>query len=290
MGRDRAMKRLTAQQIAAAALMTALLIGGQVALGMVAGIEIVTVLLLCYAYAFGPVMGMLTAVAFSLLRCFVWGFYPSVIVLYLIYYTLFALLFGLLGNFERWRQRKAAMAAAEGEASGKVGQAPAGGQPPAEAGRTGRERGGKLLVLFTELLFVAVAVPCAGMLGGYIRISSLALSRMQTLSWIILGIDTAGFLAYNFLLLVLGHRRAAGNVRYVISMTVIAAFCTVCFSLLDDVITPLFYGYAADAALAYFYTSFLAMIPQTLCTIVTVSLFFEPLTKIFGYAAKHTAK
>lgn len=282
MGKGRAVKRLTAQQIAAAALMTALLIGGQVALGLVAGIEIVTVLLLCYAYAFGPVMGMLTAIAFSLLRCFVWGFYPSVIVLYLIYYTLFALLFGLLGNFERWRQKKGAEASAAGKADA--------GTPPAGTGSPGRERGGKLLVFFTETLFVAVAVPCAGMLGGYIKISTLALSRMQTLSWIILGIDVAGFLVYNFLLLVLGHRKAAGNVRYVISMTAVAAFCTVCFSLLDDVITPLFYGYAADAALAYFYTSFLAMIPQTLCTIVTVSLFFEPLTKIFGYAAKHMAK
>ena len=41
---------------------------------------------------------MITATCFSLLRCLLFGFYPNIIILYLIYYNLFALLFGTLGK------------------------------------------------------------------------------------------------------------------------------------------------------------------------------------------------
>ena len=35
--------------------------------------------------------------AFSLMRCFIYGFFPNVVILYLVYYNFFALVFGLLG-------------------------------------------------------------------------------------------------------------------------------------------------------------------------------------------------
>ena len=61
----------------------------------------------------------------------------------------------------------------------------------------------------------------------------------------------------------------------------LAAFCTVCFTLLSDVITPLFYGWSMDVAIGYFYTGFFAMVPQTLCAAVSVTLLFYPLERAF---------
>ena len=79
------------------AMCVALLIAGQLALSSVAGIEIVTVMLLCFCYCYGVRHGVAIATTFSLLRCFVFGFQVNVIVLYLIYYNLFAVFFGWLG-------------------------------------------------------------------------------------------------------------------------------------------------------------------------------------------------
>ena len=80
------------------ALMTALLIAAQLALSMVQGVEVVTVLFLSYCMAFGVRRGLVVANAFSLVRCLLFGFFPMAVVLYLVYYNLFALVFGIVGN------------------------------------------------------------------------------------------------------------------------------------------------------------------------------------------------
>ena len=157
--------------VAVTAVFTALLLGAQYALWYVKGVELVTLLLLVFSYRFGVRCGVLSAVAFSLLRCFLFGFFPSVILLYLIYYPLFALLFGLLGR---------------------------------------------------------------------------AFSRR--IDW-----------------------------RIVLVLTAAAVVCTACFTFLDDVITPLFYGYTREAALAYFVASLPTMAVQTVCAAVTVLLLSRPL-------------
>ncbi len=72
------------------------------------------------------------------------------------------------------------------------------------------------------------------------------------------------------------------------ALAALAAFFTVCFTLLDDVLTPLFYGYTWDAALAYFFTGFLAMLPQTVCAAVSVALLFPVLARILGGVRKTT--
>ena len=87
-----------AKEIALLSMMTALLIGGQFALSMIQGVEVETVLLCSFACVFGVKRGMVTATAFSLLRCFIFGFFPSVIILYLVYFNLFALFFGVFKN------------------------------------------------------------------------------------------------------------------------------------------------------------------------------------------------
>ena len=160
--------------IARVAMSVALLIGGQLVLNSITGIEIVTVMMLCLCYCYGVHYGIATATTFSLLRCLVFGFQINVIVLYLVYYNLFALFFGWLG---------------------------------------GRFSGGTSA--FRTLIVVASAV----------------------------------------------------------------AF-TVCFTLLDDVITPLIYGFHRKAALAYFLGSLYAVIPQSVCTLATVTVCFHPLTKV----------
>ena len=80
------------------AMCTALLIGGQLALHAVSGVEVVTVLLLCFCYTYGIKNGVAAALTFSLLRCLIFGFYINVVILYLVYYPLFALFFGWLGS------------------------------------------------------------------------------------------------------------------------------------------------------------------------------------------------
>lgn len=156
------------------AMCVALLIGGQLALTGLSGIEIVTVMLLCFCFCYGIRQGVAIATTFSLVRCLVFGFQINVIVLYLVYYNLFALFFGWLG----------------GRFAGKV--------------------------TFVKTILVIVS----------------------------------------------------------------AAVFTMCFTLLDDIITPLLYGFSRKAAMIYFLQSLYAVIPQTICTVVTVSVCFHPLTGV----------
>lgn len=88
----------SAKEIAFTGITVALLIGGQLVLSMVSGVEIVTALFVVYCIVFGPLRGIFVATAFSLVRCFVFGFMPQVIVLYLIYFNTFAILVGFIGQ------------------------------------------------------------------------------------------------------------------------------------------------------------------------------------------------
>ena len=154
----------------------ALLIGGQMALSGVSGIEIVTVMLLCFCFHYGIRHGIAVATTFSLLRCFFFGFQVNVIVLYLVYYNLFALFFGWLGK--------------------RI---------------TGRISLPKLCVIVAS-----------------------------------------------------------------------AMVFTVLFTMLDNVITPLIFAFHKNAAAVYFAQSLYALVPQTICTAVTVSILFVPLTRILA--------
>ncbi len=165
----------TAKDIALVSVYTALLIGGQFALSGISGVEVVTVLLLAFAYYFGIVRGLFVANAFSLLRCLIFGFFPNVIILYLAYYNLFVLVFGLLGR----RFKKAA------------------------------------------------------------------------------------------------------NLKIFVVLTVTAVLMTVFFTALDDVISPVYYGFSAGAAKAYAIASLAAVIPQVICTFITVPLIAPVLLRVF---------
>ncbi len=157
-----------------AAMCVALLIGGQLALSSVAGVEIVTVMMLSFCYCYGVRHGIAVATTFSLLRCFIFGFQINVIILYLVYYNLFAIFFGWLGTHF-----------------------------------TGKN------ALLKTVIVVASAV-----------------------------------------------------------------VFTVLFTLLDDVITPLIFSFSKNAATVYFYNSLYTLIPQVICTAVTVSVCFHPLMRV----------
>lgn len=152
---------------------TAVTIAAQLCLSFLPGVEVVTVLFVAFAFAFGWRNGMAAATAFSLLRQLVFGFFPTVLVLYLIYYNLLALAFGVLG-------RKVAL-------------------------------------------------------------------HPKNLAW----------------------------------LTAVACVCTVGFTLLDNIITPLWYGYSGRVLRLYFMASFSVMIPQVVCTAVSVGVLFLPLTSLF---------
>ncbi len=165
-----------AKEIALNGVFTALLIGGQIVLSGISGVEIVTVLLLSFSYYFGIRRGLFVANAFSLLRCLIFGFFPNVIILYLVYYNLFVLAFGLLG------------------------------------------------IRFKKEL----------------------------------------------------------NLVIHIILVITACIMTIIFTGLDDIITPLYYRFSIDAMRTYALASLTAVIPQVICTIVTVSFLLPILNRVFG--------
>ncbi len=224
----------SSHDIAYIAVMTALLIGGQLLFSAIAGVEIVTALFGCFCYVFGRKRGMLTATAFSLLRCFVFGFYPSVLVLYLVYFNLFAFVAGSCKRAESPFIRAVAFHAVF------------------------------LFLIAACVYFLICPPPITVLKRGGLRAFFIAIACCSACA-------IAAFHLLRFF-----PKREEG--RKLLFFTGICCLCTVCFSLLDDAITPLFYGYSAEAAYAYFVSSFLAMLPQTVCTFVSVAVLFDPLT------------
>ena len=101
MKRERREKRrmaYTAKECAYIAVFVALVISAQLALSMLAGVEVVTVLFIAYAFTFGVVKGMFSATVFSLVRQLLFGVDLKVLVLYLIYYNFLTAVFGMLGK------------------------------------------------------------------------------------------------------------------------------------------------------------------------------------------------
>ena len=168
----------TGKRIAIIAIYTALLIGGQLVLSGIAGVEIISALLVVFCFCFGVKSGVATATAFSLLRCFLFGFFPSVIILYLIYFNLLAVIIGLLGN-----------------------------------------------------------------------------AFSHKLNWI-----------------------------SVVVLVFVTAVLTACFTLLDDIISPLYYGFSKGATRAYFIASIPIMLTQVIISSITVALLIYPLYKCFKIA------
>lgn len=77
-------------------------------------------------------------------------------------------------------------------------------------------------------------------------------------------------------------KRLGGKIT-LLRVGIVVAFAvvfTILFTLLDDVITPLVFGFHPNAAKVYFLQSLTAMIPQSVCAAVTVSVLFAPLQRV----------
>ncbi len=75
-----------------------MLIAIQYVFSAVKGVELVTAFLFAFCFCFGSVCGVIVAVAFILLRIMIFGFFPTVFILYLSYYPLFAVVAGAMGR------------------------------------------------------------------------------------------------------------------------------------------------------------------------------------------------
>jgi hypothetical protein len=169
----------SAKEVARLAVFVATAIGSQYALSAVPFVEVVSLLFICYAFVFGVVRGVIAAVAFALLRQLLFGFYPVVLILYLVYFSMLVAVFGILPRWCKW---------------------------------TG---------------------------------------------W-----------------------------RLLLTATALAVVCTACFTLFDDLLTPLYYSYTPRAAQMYFNASIPFLIGQTICVGVSVCGLFLPLTKALFFVKK----
>lgn len=164
----------SAKECAGIAVFVALLIASQTVFSALPGVEVVTVLFITYSFTFGGSRGMAAATVFSLLRQVLFGFFPVVLILYLIYYNLLCALFGWLS---------------------------------------------KRLKMEWKTLVITVFLAC---------------------------------------------------------------ICTALFTMLDNVLTPLWYGYSARATRAYFLGSLSFLAAHVICVAITVSALFLPLRKTFA--------
>ena len=235
------------KEIAYIAVTCALLLGGQFVFSFVVGVEVVTIILVCFSFVFGARRGVICAVAFTLLRCFLFGFYPTVILLYLVYYPLLALVFGLLGKQSSFSS--------------------------------------PLCAVIVNILLIAISLTCAVCyFADIIKVAKVYAVTIKVLLWVIFSLCTAMCVLYDCIYF--SKIRQKAEVLKVILIASAGAAMTALFTLLDDIITPLFWGYTPLTALAYFYSSFTAMLPQVICTVVSVCTLFLPQTAVFTRVSK----
>lgn len=138
-------------------------------------------------------------------------------------------------------------------------------------------------VLFLSFCF------CFGVVRGMIIANAFSLLRC-----FIFGFFPAVLILYlvyyNIFAVVFGlsGKRFKGEVR--VKETVITVFTaivmTAFFTALDDIITPLYYGFDLKAAKAYALASLAAMVPQIICVTITVATLFPVLVKAFRFSFK----
>lgn len=242
-----------AREIAYTGMAVALLLGGQLVFSAVVGVEIVTIILAVFSYNFGAKRGALAATAFSLLRCAIYGFYPAVVILYLVYYPLLAVVFGLLGNIS------------DGTfARGSV----------------------KIYIAAFVLLAAVCAASVWGAVEGVSHVTSLWRTTGKALLWTVFSLAAAGLAALAVLFFMQMSGKCGAQGLKLVTLCAVGAVCTIVFTLADDVISPLVAGMGEAAARAYFYASFTAMVPQTLCTVCTFAFLFLPLSAVLKRVKK----
>ena len=135
-------------------------------------------------------------------------------------------------------------------------------------------------VLFVSFAFVF------GVAHGMLSATAFSLLRS-----FVFGVDARTVVLYliyfNLLTAVFGllGRRVNRIKRAFVWVVLLACVCTACFTLLDDILTPLWLGYTPKATRLYFKYSLPVMLTQVICTAVTVGTLFLPLRKVFSLFA-----
>ncbi len=141
-------------------------------------------------------------------------------------------------------------------------------------------------VELVTLLFVGYAF-VFGVKRGMLSATAFSLLRMLVFGFqpVVLVLY---LVYYNLLTLLFGW--LGGRVKQPLKslwwLTVVACLCTASFSLADNILTPLFYGYSKRAFEAYFVASLSFMLPQIVCTALTVGLLFLPVVAAFRVAKR----
>ena len=125
------------------------------------------------------------------------------------------------------------------------------------------------------ILLLCLSIFCLYFAIGGIPISVLYQTKVSIMLWILFAICVC-ILAEYIISSIISRNGESQEVSMIVAL---AICCTVMFTLLDDIITPLIYGYGIDVAIGYFYTSFLALLPQTVGASLSVSILFYPLKK-----------
>lgn len=172
----------SAKECAYIAVFVALVIAVQFAFSFVPGVELVTVMFVCYSFVMGVKRSVVSATAFSVLRQLVFGFYPTVLVLYLIYFNLLVVVFALLG------------------------------------------------------------------------------------------------------------KKITNVIKFLPLLLAVACLCTVLFTMTDNILTPLWYGYTQRATKIYFKASIPFMVSQVICTAISVAVLTIPLNKAFNFVKNNLQK
>lgn len=228
---------------------------------MVATCAVMTALLIALQCVFGMIVGVEAVTVFFLTFCYVFGAKYGLLTA-----TAFSLLRGIVFGFDpkvlvlylvyynAFALLFGLMGRRKSEFAEKIGLF--------------------LLLLLVAGTLVAALVP--------LPVSALLEARLKVMLWALFGVLCILLLLFILLPLVGVKRLRVG--REAATLSAFAAACTVCFTLLDDVITPFWYGISMESASGYFYTSFFAMVPQTLCAAVSVLLLFLPLEQAFAVA------
>ncbi|MDE6613098.1 MAG: hypothetical protein K2K28_00895 [Clostridia bacterium] len=194
-------------EIAYIAITCALLLGGQYVFSFVAGVEIVTLILACFACVFGIRRGVICAVAFSLLRCLIYGFYPTVVILYLIYYPFLAAVFGGLGHINDKAFKNFPV----------------------------------FFAVIVNVLLSGVAAACALCYClDLIKVSRVYKYTVYVLLWVIFALCAGLCIAFDGLFIAKKFfKKDTSALLKIITFTCFGAVCTVLFTLADDIITPM---------------------------------------------------
>ena len=70
------------------------------------------------------------------------------------------------------------------------------------------------------------------------------------------------------------------SIKKHIMVVVVAVVMTALFTISDNVLTPLIYGFTVNAAKAYFVASLYTVMPQIVCTFATVLIIFPGLLRL----------